>query len=169
MLKKSIAAYNRFEKAFCGIFLLAIILVSFYAVVLRFVFNRPQMWPEEYVLLAFIWVIYMGCSAATGEKKHISVTMLVNSFPPGARFVADIATQLLWFLCGAIFLYSSAGNTVTLLNRGSFTPATSMPYWIIALAVPVGMCATCLRVLGQMITTIAAGPSQYLQKEEKGE
>jgi TRAP-type C4-dicarboxylate transport system permease small subunit len=60
-------------------------IVAIAQIIMRFIFNRPFFWAEEFLRLVFVWVCYMGWTLASRNKSHICITTVVSRFPPMGR------------------------------------------------------------------------------------
>lgn len=61
-------------EAAVGILLLAgVIALVFSQVVARYLFDQPQAWIEELCTYMFIWIVFLGASAAMKLDRHIRV------------------------------------------------------------------------------------------------
>lgn len=63
-----------------ALMLLTIIVSILFGVTMRFVFNAPQIWPEEISGLLFVWVCFLGAGVAVARKQHIVVEIWANKF-----------------------------------------------------------------------------------------
>ena len=63
-----------------ALMLLIIVLSILYGITMRFVFNAPQIWPEEISGLLFVWVCFLGAGVAVARKQHIVVEIWANKF-----------------------------------------------------------------------------------------
>jgi len=135
------------EKYVGGIIFLAIILLCFYGVIVRFVFKNSAGWVEEYEIFFFIWFVYLGSAACIAEDKHVAIEMLVGKYPPFMRLISDfICIGALIVVCAIVCKESL---TVIRLNfeRGATTIIAGLPYWTGQMAVPVGMVLIILRLI----------------------
>src|SRR5512136_2191080 len=73
------------QEVAAGTFLVLMSLAPFGNVVLRYVFNSPIQWAEEFSRYAFIWVVFMGAAVCTKRTRHIAIDSLVQVLPARAR------------------------------------------------------------------------------------
>jgi len=93
--------FDYFEKALnlvCRIFVGAIVAIIFYAVVMRYVFQRPPFWAEELSRFIFIWIIMLGAVLVTREQSHIEFVMLIDLLPKRLKFILVNLIHLLTIL-----------------------------------------------------------------------
>jgi C4-dicarboxylate transporter DctQ subunit len=98
---------NRAEEALISLLLLAITLVVFADVVMRFGFGTGLMWTQELTLLLSAWFVLFGASYGIKVGSHIGMDAFVRLFPPvGRRVLTGIACLLALTYCG-LMLYGS--------------------------------------------------------------
>jgi len=86
--------------AMIGIILL--VLVMFYEVVLRYVFEAPTLWANEMSLWIASFLFLMAGLYAMQQRSHIRIYIIYDLFPFWLKKVADIiSVALIWF-----FVYS---------------------------------------------------------------
>ena len=91
----------------------------FLQVVLRYFFNRPIFWIEDYSLSVFTWVSFVGAALALRKSRHARITVLIEKFPPAVRTKVEIGGQaLVAVLSCMIFIqslkYNNLAKTFTL-------------------------------------------------------
>jgi TRAP-type C4-dicarboxylate transport system permease small subunit len=59
--------------------MIAMVLIIFANVVLRYVFNSGLMWSEEVALLLAVWFIFIAMSLGVKQGLHINITLIPES------------------------------------------------------------------------------------------
>ena len=72
---------KHFEEIFTFALLVAIALVMFLQVVMRYVFKSSLTWPEEFCRYCFIWLCYMGVSWCVRNNENLRIDILETFFP----------------------------------------------------------------------------------------
>ena len=54
-------------------------------VILRYVFNNPLTWAEEFVVTLFVWSVMFGIPSALRSRMHIRIDVLILRLKPQAR------------------------------------------------------------------------------------
>jgi C4-dicarboxylate transporter DctQ subunit len=104
MLKQML---NKAEEGIISLLLVAMTLLVFLEVVLRFVFNSGFLWAQELTLHLSAWFVLFGISYGLKVGAHIGVDAFVKTLPDTLhRFVSLIAVMLSLVYC-ALFLYGS--------------------------------------------------------------
>ncbi len=95
------------EEAIISLLLVAMTLLVFVEVVLRFGFGTGLSWGQELTLHLSAWFVLFGISYGLKVGAHINVDALVKLFsPPVQRVLALVAVSLALVYC-ALFLYGS--------------------------------------------------------------
>jgi TRAP-type C4-dicarboxylate transport system permease small subunit len=118
--------------------LIALILGA--GVVLRYVFNDPITWAEEFVVTLFVWSVMVGVPSALRARMHIRIDALILRLGPTARRVigriACIAGAVI--VVGAIY----AGWSHAVGVWGSRTPMLGYSMGWIFVSMPIGFALT---------------------------
>ncbi len=120
-----------FEEAVIFVCMTGIAVLTFGAVLSRFVFNHSIAWSEELVRYMFIWGALFGASFAFKHCSHSGLPILVEKFPPRlARLVAEFGF-VLTVLLFAVIVYTGWGLVTLGIDSGQLSPATKIPYWVV--------------------------------------
>ena len=109
-------------------------------VVLRYVFNDPLTWSEEFVVTLFVWSVMLGVPSALRARMHIRIDVLILRLGPGARRF----TGLLAFVCGAVIMLAAiyAGWKHTQGVWSNQTPMLGYSLGWIFVSMPIGFALT---------------------------
>ncbi len=66
----------------------------FAQVVFRYVFSSPIYWADEFAVLVFAWMIFIGTVVATKYNEHLSVDTFIRMFPQRLQMVLTITTNV---------------------------------------------------------------------------
>ena len=121
----------------------------------RFVLAYSSVWGEEVARYAFIYLAWVGASAAVRERAHIRIDVLIEFVPPRAKaalyIVADIATLILAVIC----VYWSLQPVWTSIEFGSVTHGLRVSNaWFLA-AVPLGFALMIFRLFQSLRRDVA--------------
>ena len=98
---------NKAEEAIISLLLVAMTLLVFGEVVLRFGFGSGLTWGQELTLHLSAWFVLFGASYGLKVGAHIGVDAFVRMLPPhGQRIASAVAILLCLAYCG-LFLYGS--------------------------------------------------------------
>ena len=56
----------------------------------RYVLNNPVAWTNEFVLIAYIWIVFWCGAFLLRERDHITFDMVFVSLPPGKRRILAV-------------------------------------------------------------------------------
>jgi TRAP-type C4-dicarboxylate transport system permease small subunit len=119
----------------CAVFLGAMLVVVFGQVLMRYVLRTPFPWGEELARFLEIWLTFMGASLAFLVGGHASIQMLRDRLPEKARRMTRVGIAL---LAGLFFLILVVkGMRLVLFTWSDQSPALSLPFGIVYLALPV--------------------------------
>lgn len=127
-------------------------------VVLRYVFNNPLTWAEEFVVTLFVWSVMLGVPSALRSRMHIRIDVMILRLSNAARRVVGVIACLagLVIMCAAV--YAGYAHTAGVWN--SQTPMLGFSMGWIFLAMPVGFALTLFH--GSMML-IEEGPERVFQ------
>jgi TRAP-type C4-dicarboxylate transport system permease small subunit len=120
----------------CTISCIAIVLISFVAVVLRYVFNNSLTWSEELTRYMFIWIVFLGAAVSVRQRANIAIDVFGGRIGPlGGQLlnlierVATVAFALLVVIPGWTFVRIGMSN---------LSPALEIPMGVVYAAPVVG-------------------------------
>jgi TRAP-type C4-dicarboxylate transport system permease small subunit len=124
-----------------------IVSTIFIEVLRRSVLSYSSVWTEEIARYAFIYIAYIGASAAIKERAHIRIDVILNLLPNRMKLVlyifGDIATLVLAF----VSIYMSMESVLVSLHFDSVTHGLRISQaWFLA-AVPIGFSMMVIRIL----------------------
>jgi TRAP-type C4-dicarboxylate transport system permease small subunit len=115
------------------------------AVFFRYVLSDPLTWTEEFIVLVFTWMLFIGLSSGFRQRMHIRIDALLIVFPPRGRAVfgmfavaATLATLigLAWFGTEQALIMATTETPMMRISAG----------WAVS-AVPVGAALSCIHIL----------------------
>jgi TRAP-type C4-dicarboxylate transport system permease small subunit len=134
---------------FCvSIFLVLLILLVFFAAILRFS-SIDVIWAVDVAQMLFAWTTFLGADLALHKHKHIGVDMLVNRLP---NVVQRIILFFLYFLMlvflGVIVFY---GAKLCVVNYQRFFYTLPISYSFVTAAGPVGCLLMFMTVCSHLV------------------
>lgn len=123
---------------FMVILLACLIVLTVGGVLKRYILRNPISWLEEIQALLFMWITFIGGSAAFRYASHVSIEILVDSLPKKIgglieRFDVLLQLLILGYLCYQEFTYY-----FQLISTGKVTNLLRIPYSVAYLALPIG-------------------------------
>lgn len=117
------------------VLLVAMVVLVFLNVVLRYGFSSGVYWSEEISLVIVIWFTFIAMALGVKESLHINVDILPKKLPKGFFITLECIRDLLVILIGGIMIYY--GWKLTLNGAKSFLPATQIPNSINYVVLPI--------------------------------
>lgn len=102
------------------------LIIIFYQVVARYIFNNPPTWSEELALLVMIWISLLGAGIGFRKEIHMKVELFINLFPNWLRKILEIVVLILLGYFGYMMTKYSYILSIRLPNK---MPATGIPVW----------------------------------------
>jgi len=139
-LRRLDRALARLEDAAITVIVAAMAVLLGVGVVLRYVFNDPLTWSEEFVVTIFVWSVMVGVPSALRARMHIRIDALVLRLGPAGRRACG---TLACVAAAAIFVAAVyAGLTHTANVAGTRTPMLDYSAAWIFVSMPVGFALT---------------------------
>jgi len=159
---------NKTEEAIISLLLVAMTLLVFYEVILRFVFNSGLTWGQEATLHLSAWFVLFGVSYGLKVGAHIGVDAFVRLFPPiGQRILTGIAVVLSLVYCG-LFIYGSWVYLDKMKMIGIPLEDIDIPTWIAHSILLIGLVFLSIRLL-ILLWKVAVGQATGFQKVDEAE
>lgn len=89
-MKQILNGYSRLLEWIIGILLLALVVLVFTNVVLRYVFNSGLVLTEEMGRWLFVWLVFLGAVVGVKERAHLGSDLIVSRLKPGGRRVCAV-------------------------------------------------------------------------------
>jgi C4-dicarboxylate transporter DctQ subunit len=138
---------NHFEEFLIASFMAAATLITFAAVVLRYINGSGIDWAQELTIYLFIWMAKFGAAYGVRTGIHIGVDFLVNWVRPSIRRGMVITALSLGMLFTGSIAFFGARWVIFIHGTGQVSPDMEMPMWIVYLAIPFGSGLMCYRFL----------------------
>jgi TRAP-type C4-dicarboxylate transport system permease small subunit len=111
--------------------------ITFVTVITRYVFEAPLSYVDQLVPNLFVWVTFLGASAAMRRRAHLGLSAVYDVFPAGARAALDV---LILAGTAALFLVTAwfGWQVVQLQLQNQLMNTLGYPAWMVGVAVPAG-------------------------------
>lgn len=153
---------DRLEEWIISLMLLAMTGLTFYQVVLRYVFNSGLSWSLELTGVFFAVMIFIGVPYGVRVSSHIGVDALVKLLPTRQMRVVGILATLLCLLYVGFIITGSMEYVLKMKQVGIELEDLPIERWIILSVMPVGMALTGVRFL-QILYALMTGKSDGLR------
>ena len=78
---KALKVLGNLDMVFAGVLMVGLIVLTFVGVIRRYFLRDPITWMEEVQMLLFLWVVFLGGSAAFRTGSHIAIEIVVDALP----------------------------------------------------------------------------------------
>lgn len=147
---------NRAEEAIISLLLVAMTLLVFVEVVMRFVFNSGFLWAQELTLHVSAWFVLFGVSYGLKVGAHIGVDAFIKTLPElMQRLLSSLAVMLSLVYCG-LFIYGSWIYLSKMKKIGIELEDLPVEIWIAHSILVIGLAFLSIRLL-QLLWHIARG------------
>jgi len=123
-MTKVVDLYFKLLKLLIVLCMVAMIVLVFGNVVLRYAFNSGISVSEELSRWFFVWMIFLGALVALKDRAHLGMNSLVKRLPPaGKRVCLVIGHLLMLYICGLIV---SGSWQQAVINLNVVAPASGL-------------------------------------------
>lgn len=152
-MKKPIDLFFKLLELLVVLSLIAMVVMVFGNVVLRYGFNSGIVVSDEMSRYCFIWLTYIGAMIAMREGGHIGVDTLVKKLPVMGKKICLFASEVLMLLCNGLFVLGTWKMHELQVSNVSPVVGISM-IWIYGIGYIVGvvMALFNLNVLYRLLT-----------------
>ncbi|MBT8344923.1 MAG: TRAP transporter small permease [Desulfofustis sp.] len=124
-----------------------IVSTIFIEVIRRSVLSYSSVWTEEIARYAFIYIAYIGASAAIKERAHIRIDVILNLLPNRMKLIFYIFGDIVTLILAVVSIYMSMESVLVSLHFDSVTHGLRISQaWFLA-AVPIGFSMMIVRIL----------------------
>jgi TRAP-type C4-dicarboxylate transport system permease small subunit len=89
---------SNFEEIFASSFIIITTVLVMMNVILRYFLKTGIYWSEEVATGCFVWSVFLGAAAGYKRKAHVGVDMIINYFPPTAKYIVTIVVDAILLL-----------------------------------------------------------------------
>ena len=132
------------------------LLLVFYAMIVmtigievlrRFVLSYSSIWGEEIARYAFIYLVWIGVSAAVSDRAHIRIDVLMQFLSQRGKAFIYLLGDFVMLAVALFALFYSYETLMISIKFGSVTHGLRIAQaWFLA-AVPFGFTLTCIRLI----------------------
>ena len=147
---------NRAEEGIISLLLVAMTLLVFVEVVMRFAFDSGFLWAQELTLHVSAWFVLFGVSYGLKVGAHIGVDAFIKTLPElMQRLLSSVAVMLSLVYC-ALFIYGSWIYLAKMKKISIELEDLPVQTWIAHSILVIGLVFLSIRLL-QLLWHIARG------------
>lgn len=137
---------NVFLAASHGI--IAVLVVT--AVIFRYFLHDPLVWTEEFIIILFAWMLFIGVASGFRERMHLRIDALLILLPLRARFTLGLTAMIATMVTLVALVWYGGDQMVSLFDNQTPMMRISAAWGVTAL--PVGAALSCLHIVRHAFT-----------------
>lgn len=104
-MKKILNLLDKIEEVLLVSMFAGMVLVIFFQVIMRYIFNNSLPWSEELGKFFFVWISWIGISIGAKRGEHIKITMLVDKLSFKKAHICNILSEIIVIIICAITVF----------------------------------------------------------------
>jgi len=138
---------NKFEEILLLVLLIAMVVLIFLQVIMRYVFSNSLSWSEELARYMFLWLIWVGASYATKTKSHIAIDAVKSRLPKIPQQILTVLVFVIWLGFALFLCIEGFELTEKIFGMGQKSTALQLPMGFAYASVPVGSGLMVIRLI----------------------
>lgn len=123
-------------KLLCVVIFIAMVCLTTYQVVVRYVFNNPSSISETLTRYLFVWLIILSATYVFGQRDHISISFLKDKLTGSTKKTIEIVIECInLFFAAAVMVYG--GIVITSMNMLQYDSILKIPTGTIYSIIPI--------------------------------
>ncbi|MGY9047614.1 MAG: TRAP transporter small permease [Rhodobacterales bacterium] len=133
-----------------GLLVLTLVIITFAAVLARYLLGAPLQWTEEMSGILMLWIVFIGAIGCEIEKSHLHIDVVTSLLSERAqRFIAVlVAAGSVWLLGWMAWLGYQLADKAALKK----TPILKVSWFWLDIAVTVGVAGIACVLLVRLIS-----------------
>ena len=148
-LKRIIKVLIRLQTVGGVLALAAIIICNSLGIFFRYVLRDPFTWTEELSVILFIWVVFLGATAAAGAKRHVVVDIIADRVAKKNLARIDILTRVISL--GFLLILAYGGFQLIPMMNAHYSVALNVPKSFYYIPVTIFACSMCLIIIDEIL------------------
>ncbi|MFP7571779.1 TRAP transporter small permease [Marivita sp. S2033] len=136
------------------VFYVMLVITMAIEVLRREIFSYSSIWGEEIVRYTFIYLAWIGASAAIKDRAHIRIDVIMHYLGPRLKALLYIFGDVVMFLVAIIALYWSLETVQVSANFGSVTAGLRVSQVWFLMAVPTGFALMIWRLIQSLLRDV---------------
>jgi len=135
---------------------LAIILLVSYDVLMRYFFDRPQLFVDELASFLEVLVIFGGAAYTFRVGGHVRVDLITSHLSPPARAWLRTAALVIGVAFLATVIWTTTQSALTAYRYGRVSAVMLYPLWLPMLVIPAGLALMVVAMLFTLVRQVGA-------------
>lgn len=133
----------------------------------RHLFDHSLTWTEELSTIIFVWLGYLGASAAVYKQQHLRIDVLLNVFKGNAKKMILILTDMITMVFCVIMIFPMIDVIEHLARLHSATLILRLPMDLIYWVLPFALALQAFRFVQDIIRIIRTPAHESLKVSGK--
>ena len=138
------------------VFYVMLVVTMAVEVLRREIFSYSSIWGEEIVRYSFIYLAWIGASAAVKERAHIRIDVLMHYIGPRTKTLLYIFGDLVMLVVAVIAVYWAFETVSVSFRFGSVSHGLRVSMVWFLMAVPFGFSLMILRLIQSLMRDLRA-------------
>lgn len=166
-MSKAIKVLDKIEDVVLVLMFAVMVLVIFFQVIMRYIFNNSLPWSEELGKFLFVWISWIGISIGHRRGEHIKIELLTGKLPYKAAQICNMLSELVVIWICAVTAYYGVIMTISQNHVNYAGIKISMSWGYVSVTVGcVLMVLRCIIAFVQSIQHIKRGKPPETPEEE---
>ncbi len=133
---KGLSILMNLDIVVASVILAILIVLTFFGVIWRYIFNAPFTWLEEVQTSCMVWIVFAAAGAAFRTGNHVAIEMIVDMMPEKMQKIMEwLISVVVVVVIGYLFI-QSLGFIQVFLKSGRSTSMLKIPYaWVYGIAI----------------------------------
>ena len=161
-----IARLSRVAATGAGLATLAIVLLISFDVLMRFFFDRPQLFVDEVASFLEVLVVFGGAAYTFRAGGHVRVDLVTGRIARTARAWLRVVTLGLGVVFLAVVIWVTVQSGITAFRYGRVSTVMLYPLWLPMLLIPAGLALMALAMLARLARQLQAALGPPFARDE---
>jgi C4-dicarboxylate transporter DctQ subunit len=121
-----------------GVLVLLLALFIIVTVVMRYAFDTPLDFIEEYTCYAFVLIVSWGLNYVLKVGAHVNVDLVIRWLPPKVAAGIDLVNHVLGVACLVLLTYLTWGMCIAAFELQLHSKVTQVSLGFVYLILPIG-------------------------------
>ncbi len=133
---KALSILMNLDIVVASVILAILIVLTFFGVIWRYIFNAPFTWLEEVQTSCMVWIVFAAAGAAFRTGNHVAIEMIVDMMPEKLQKIMEwLISAVVVVVIGYLFI-QSLGFIQVFLKSGRSTSMLKIPYaWVYGITI----------------------------------
>ncbi|MCD8077676.1 MAG: TRAP transporter small permease [Lachnospiraceae bacterium] len=139
------------EEYLMALLLVIIAVVMILQVIMRYVFNSPLYWAEEFCRYGLVWSTFISIGYCTRYHLMLHVDLLERVFPKVVRVIVQIVIKLVTLAFYLILFRASFGYIANSIGSGQTSAAIGLPIYLLEGITIPGLAMGVIRAIQDLV------------------